>query len=107
MKSLNIAIIVMAAIATVTPAAAQTTPIGIPAGAAPVGKPLSRAEVLADLHMWQLAGMQEFYQTEIRFANEEGYREAYARYRDLIASPAYPVLVEQLRANPSMTVVRR
>lgn len=106
MKALGIAIIAMAAIVE-RPATAQTVLIAAPASAVSEGKSLSRAEVRADLHMWQLAGMQEISPSEIRYADEKGYREAYARYLALIASPAYPALVEQLRANSNLTAIRR
>ncbi|WP_425258939.1 hypothetical protein ACPOLB_25880 [Rubrivivax sp. RP6-9] len=87
----------IALLAGVAQAQTQTITIKVPDDIPlPVSK-VARAEVLADLHMWRLAGLQELNRGEgsTDFHAPE-YRKAQARYEWLIASPQYATLVAEL-----------
>jgi hypothetical protein len=51
---------------------------------------LTRAEVLADLEVWQLAGMPAFTRGDADTdLNSAGYRAAQAKYQQMIDSPDF------------------
>ena len=59
-----------------------------------VDKPLTRAEVMADLQIWResgLADMQNREDAAVSFTEE--YRQAHARYERMRASPQFALLV--------------
>jgi hypothetical protein len=60
---------------------------------------LTRAEVLADLQLWQRAGLSAFGRGQASAdVHAPGYRAAYARYEALRASPEYDALVATIAA---------
>ena len=67
---------------------------------------LTRAEVIADYHLWRLAGLQALNQGD-RGPDTESvqYRQAQAKYQILRASAQYPTLVAEISRNPSATVL--
>jgi type IV pilus biogenesis protein CpaD/CtpE len=54
----------------------------------PAGRPLSRAEVQADLAVWRQSGADRFTM-DGRGQSDPDYEEAYARYLSLRRGPAY------------------
>lgn len=78
-------------------AQAQPEPVSQVASAAP-GK--SRAEVLADLEMFQRAGLS-LLPAPVGYLETEQtpeYRQAYAEYQRLLAGPAYTAAVAKYEA---------
>src|SRR5687767_8499687 len=67
---------------------------------------VTRAEVIADYHMWRLAGLQDITASD-RGPSREGveYRTAFAKYQQLRASPQFALLVAELSRRPNATVV--
>jgi hypothetical protein len=66
----------------------------------------SRAEVLADLHMWRQAGMHEFLYRESSDPVPTRHEAALARYEALRSSPAFVQLVQKLSARSRAFVAR-
>lgn len=86
-------------------AGAQVFHADVPAHIAPVQSGLSRAEVLADYHMWRLAGLQDLTRGELSVdTNSYQYRKAYATYVHLRQSPQFAKLVGELEKNPNAHV---
>jgi hypothetical protein len=106
MKALNITLFALATLAGGV-AAADPIQIAVPRDAVPATSTLTRAEVIADFHVWRLAGMQEFSRQELQGYEDIRYREAQARYIALKNSPQYAALVDQIRAKPFAPVVGR
>ena len=106
MKALNSLVIAVAA-TLAAPAMAQSFIVAVPSNVSAPASTTTRAEVLADLHMWRLAGLQELSQSEVRFQQSERYEEALARYHALLDSPQYIALVRQLQDKPFSFVVAR
>ena len=93
---------------SVVAAVAQAQPITIvlPSDAELVEPTRTRAEVLADMYLWRVAGLEALNRGEAGppvFSEE--YRKAQARYAWLRASPQYAALVEELQRRPGATVV--
>jgi hypothetical protein len=89
-----------------TAMAAEPVVVHIPQGAAPPAPTLTRAEVMADLYMWRLAGMQEFTRSDL--LDQTGrYQAAMARYRALRESSEFSELVQKLQRQPYAVVVGR
>jgi hypothetical protein len=67
---------------------------------------VTRAEVLADYHIWRLAGLQALNRGEAGPDIESlEYRKAQAKYAWLRASPQFAVLVAELSQRPNATVL--
>jgi hypothetical protein len=89
-------------------AAAHAGPLSIevPANIEPTQSGLTRAEVIADYHMWRLAGLADLNRGEMGpDTNSYAYRKAYATYEYLRNSPQYTELVNELQAHPNANVV--
>lgn len=72
----------------------------------PTQSGLTRAEVIADFHMWRLAGLVDLTRGELSVdTNTYEYRKAYATYVALRQSPQYARLVDQLRDDPNASVM--
>lgn len=63
---------------------------------------LSRAEVMADLEMWQRAGMTYLTDRETGVLSAE-YRQGLERYRQLRAGPAFLEAVARLQEHQTIT----
>ena len=90
--------------------AAQAQPISItlPDDAELTEPTRSRAEVLAELHLWRISGLEAFSRGEAGPpVFSDAYRKAQARYAWLRASPQYAELVAELTRRPGATVVAR
>jgi hypothetical protein len=87
-------------------AQAQAIHITVPDDVALPVSTLSRAEVLAEAHLWRLAGLQALEQGD-RGPDPESpaYRQARAKFAWLRASPQFPALVAELSRRPGATVV--
>ena len=85
----------------------DSAPDARPVSAAASPGSLSRAEVLADLQMWQLAGMQDHGREEVQGLADDQYRASLARYFALRASPAFGELVNRLAENPHAVAIVR
>ena len=106
MKALNIALLIAGSL-TAGSAMAQPIVVSVPPAVA-ASQPLSRAEVMADLHIWRLSGMQAArYFSDYHDERNPQYQAALARYQAMRSSPDFAVLVEKLRADPSAPVVGR
>ena len=55
----------------------------------PADKPVSRAEVIADLRLWLRAGMDQYRDAAARDAQEYSYKRALARYEALRHGPVF------------------
>jgi hypothetical protein len=67
---------------------------------------LSRAEVIADYHLWRLSGLQALNQGDRGPDTESpAYRQAQAKYAWLRASPQFPELVAELSRRPGTSVL--
>jgi hypothetical protein len=77
-------------------AVAHAGDAGQPAGAADE-RPLTRSEVIADLHLWQRAGMERFNVEGADITSTE-YQQARAAYWRLRNSPAYQEEVRRVAA---------
>lgn len=66
----------------------------------PAASPKSRAEVLADLEMYQRAGLGSMPSLSgyIDIENSAEYRKAYAEYQRLLASPDYTAAVAKYQS---------
>jgi hypothetical protein len=97
----------IAAVALIAGAAqAQAIRITVPAEVpVPVSK-ITRAEVIADFHVWRLAGLEGLYRGESSPNTESAqYRQAQAKYVWLRASPQFAELVAELSRRPGATVL--
>lgn len=106
MKTLTQIVIPTLLLAAGAAMAAEPIVIDVPRGAAPPVSTVTRAEVLADLHMWRLAGLQEFTRNELMDRSER-YQMALARYHALRASTQYTELVQKIQERPSAMVMGR
>jgi hypothetical protein len=89
-----------------TAAQAQAIRISVPDEVTLPASTVSRAEVLAQLHMWRLSGLADLNRGEgspDTYSLE--YRKAEAKYAWLVASPQYPALVAELSRRPHATVL--
>lgn len=89
-------------------AAAQSVQIQVPRNIEPARSGLTRAEVLADLHLWRVSGLYDLTrrdQPQHFDSNSYNYRKAYATYLHLRQSPQYAELVRRLEQNPNANVV--
>jgi hypothetical protein len=69
---------------------------------------LSRAEVVAEYHLWRLSGLQALNQGEGSPDTESpAYRQAQAKFAWLRASPQFPALVAELSRRPGATVLEQ
>ena len=94
------------ALALVAAAAAEPIQIEVPTNIEPAESQLTRAEVIADLHMWRLAGLQDLTRGEGSVDPQSyEYRRAFATYAHLRSSAQYAALVNQLQQNPNANVV--
>ena len=59
-------------------------------------RPLSRAEVLADLQIWRESGLEALQEGEESVAHTPPHDAALARYAALRASPAFGALVQRI-----------
>jgi len=90
--------------------AAKAAPIevDIPNNIEAPASTLTRAEVIADLYVWRLAGLQEFYRSELSpDTGSDQYKSAAATYQVLRASPQFADLVHKLQENPGEAVLAR
>lgn len=87
-------------------AGAASIQIEVPANIEPAKSQLTRAEVIADYHMWRLAGLEELNRGEQPVdAYSHEYQKALATYEYLRSSPQFASLVNQIEQNPNATVV--
>jgi hypothetical protein len=87
-------------------ASAGPLAIEVPTNIEPAQSGLTRAEVIADFHMWRLAGLVDLNRGEAGpDTNSYAYRKAYATYEYLRNSPQYAALVQELQAHPNANVV--
>lgn len=106
MKILKLASIVAAATLISGVAQAQVIRINVPDDIPVPQSTLTRAEVIADYHMWRLAGLQELNRGEATPDTESyEYRRAVARYTWLRASPQFAQLVAELSRQPNAIVL--
>jgi hypothetical protein len=85
---------------------AQSVQIQVPSNIEPVQSGLTRAEVIADYHLWRLAGLQDLTRGEQSVdTNSYQYRKAFATYQHLRQSPQFAELVRQLESKPNARVV--
>lgn len=61
-------------------------------------RPLSRAEVIADLQIWRESGMAALHQGDEPALFSPRYAEVSARYAAMHASPAFAALVRRIAA---------
>jgi hypothetical protein len=88
-----------------SPLAGQRFQLEVPGNIEPVASGLTRAEVLADFHLWRAAGLHDLTRGELSVdTNSYAYRKAYATYVHLRESPQYAALVRQLQDNPNASV---
>lgn len=79
--------------------------VEVPRNVEPAQSGLTRAEVIADFHLWRLAGLNDFSRGEASpDTNSYAYRKAYATYVQMRQSPQYAALVKELQANPNASV---
>ena len=89
-------------------AGASTIEIDVPQNVHAPKSTVTRAEVIADAHMWRLAGLQELNSGYLPVDNtSEQYQNAYATYVELRSSPQFAGLVRQLQQSPNAIVVAR
>ncbi|MBL8276023.1 MAG: hypothetical protein JNL93_04950 [Pelomonas sp.] len=85
------------AIASV-PMKAPASPAAEPSVATAESKPLSRAEVIADLRLWRRARVDVYADLALSYqVHVAEYEKALAEYRKLRAGPAYQAEVEAVR----------
>jgi len=58
---------------------------------------LSRAEVIADLHLWQRAGVDRFSDVQEYGLQTSEYQKAFAEYQRLRNSPAFAAEVARVK----------
>lgn len=86
-------------------AQAQVIKITVPDDLPLPASSVTRAEVIANFHMWRLSGMQELHRGErTPDTNSLEYRKAQAKYEWLLASPQFAALVAELTQRPFATV---
>jgi hypothetical protein len=68
-------------------------------------RPLSRAEVLADLQIWRESGLEALQNGEESAVCTPHYDAALARYAALRASPAFAALVQRIAQQRGETVL--
>jgi hypothetical protein len=89
-----------------TAAQAQAIRITVPDDVPLPASTVTRAEVLADHHIWRLAGLQALNQGDAGpDTHSLQYRKAEAKYAWLRASPQFATLVAELSQRPSATVL--
>lgn len=83
--------------------------VEVPAAAEPPRSTLTRAEVLADLHVWRLSGLEELNRRSwgTPDTSTPEYLQAKASYEALRASDGFPALIEELRQHPFAPVRKR
>lgn len=80
--------------------------IDVPTNIEPAQSGLTRAEVVADFHIWRLAGLADLTRGEVSAdTNSYQYRKAYATYVYLRQSPQFARLVNELQKSPNASVV--
>lgn len=85
---------------------AQSFQFHVPSNIEPTQSGLTRTEVIADYHVWRLAGLQDLTHGEIGpDTNSYRYRKAYATYLHLRQSPQFAQLVQELQQRPNVRVV--
>lgn len=85
---------------------AEPIRIEVPTNIEPAKSQLTRAEVIADLHVWRLAGLAELNRGEQSPDTDSyEYRRAYATYAHLRSSSQFAALVDHLRSDPFARVV--
>ena len=96
----------VASLILMTAAHAQVIRIAVPDEVPLPASTVTRAEVLAQLHMWRLSGLQDLDRGEAGpdFTSLQ-YRKAEAKYAWLLASPQYGELVAELSRRPNATVL--
>lgn len=84
---------------------AGTLNLEVPRNIDPPPSELTRAEVIADYHVWRLSGLQELTRGE-RNVDTQGhaFRKADATYQYLLQSSRFGVLVSELEGNPNAGV---
>ncbi|WP_425259991.1 hypothetical protein ACPOLB_03920 [Rubrivivax sp. RP6-9] len=106
MSPTKLILITASSLLLMTAAHAQTIRISVPDEVPIPASTVSRAEVLAQLHMWRLSGLADLHRGEgspDSYSLE--YRKAEAKYAWLVASPQYPMLVAELSRRPHATVL--
>lgn len=94
-----------AALVAASVCGAETVYVDWPVDVTPSTSKLTRAEVLADFHLWRLAGMEDQYRSEVPpDTTSLAYRQAEARYAAMRNGPQYAELVKRLQANPLTNV---
>jgi hypothetical protein len=87
-------------------AQAQAIRITVPDDVPPPVSNTTRAEVIADFHMWRLAGLHALHRGEASpDTTSLEYQKAEAKYAWLRASPQFATLVAELSQRPLATVV--
>ena len=83
--------------------------IDVPRNVQPPESTVTRAEVIADYHMWRLAGLKALNDDGDRplDTNSDQYRRAFATYVQLLSSPQFATLVRELQDHPNAIVVAR
>jgi hypothetical protein len=87
-------------------AQAQAIRIAVPDEVALPASKLSRAEVIADYHIWRLAGLEALHRGDPSPNTESlQYRQALAKYQWLRASPQFTQMVAELSRRPHAQVL--
>ena len=87
-------------------AQAQSVRITVPDQVPVSASTLTRAEVLADFHIWRAAGLQDLNRGDATPDTQSlAYRQAQAKYESLHASPQFSALVDKLSRHPNAQVV--
>lgn len=63
-------------------------------------KPLSRAEVIADLKLWRQAGVEQYAELATYQLEVDAYERAWRAYQRLRNSPAFAAEVAKVQAQP-------
>ena len=108
MKTTLLAPVLACALAAGT-AGATTIQVDVPKNVHQAESTLTRAEVIADHHMWRLAGLRDLDSNGDRpvDTNSVEYRSAYETYVQLRASPQFATLARQLQQSPNAVVIAR
>jgi hypothetical protein len=83
-------------LATLLVAGSQTLAVAAEGNGAPAERPLTRAEVLADLQIWRESGLQALQEGEESAVYTPRHDAALARYAALRASPSFSALVQRI-----------
>jgi hypothetical protein len=94
MSTVRAALLAAAVVLAAGAAHADNGEIAMTRDVAVAGAPVSRAEVLADLHLWQRAGLGETGEADTLSA---GYQAKLAAYQRLRSGPAFAAEVERLQ----------